>query len=271
MASLIQLNKKFSTVHCFESHIQLRRRHMGSKRATASRDLKRTPDPVSPWARRGAPHSWDGAHPPSSAFEAPPPSLPPEVPKTPLSSSPNSPLAAPLAPIHPSQPSHNATSSWAGVHPSQLQNWTQLKRAPVGGMDRGDAARQELPHATTEPRVPAPWRGLGHPLRDPSRLSLLPLGHRSEEARKAWGSKRCFLALTNQRHCGEHVTSPPQSHQGLGAAGAQRDRTPLPREWAAVVSELKKRPRPRSPSFTTPVAVMKTLAGLMSAGEGEGG
>lgn len=28
--------------------------------------------------------------------------------------------------------------------------------------------------------------------------------------------------------------------------------------------ELKKRPKPRSPSFTTPVAVMKTLAGLIS-------
>lgn len=44
---------------------------------------------------------------------------------------------------------------------------------------------------------------------------------------------------------------------------------PLPKEWAAVVSELKKRPRPRSPSFTMPVAVMNTLAGLMSAGQGE--
>lgn len=38
----------------------------------------------------------------------------------------------------------------------------------------------------------------------------------------------------------------------------------LPKEWAAVVLELKKRPRPRSPSFTSPVAVMKTLAGLIS-------
>lgn len=38
-----------------------------------------------------------------------------------------------------------------------------------------------------------------------------------------------------------------------------------------MVSELKKRPRPRPPSFTMPVAVMNTLAGLMSAGEGEGG
>lgn len=44
----------------------------------------------------------------------------------------------------------------------------------------------------------------------------------------------------------------------------------LPSEWAAVVSELKKRPRPRSPSFTMPVAVMNTLAGLMSAGRGHG-
>lgn len=41
----------------------------------------------------------------------------------------------------------------------------------------------------------------------------------------------------------------------------------LPREWAAVVLELKKRPKPKSPSFTTPVAVMKTFAGLMSVEE----
>lgn len=38
----------------------------------------------------------------------------------------------------------------------------------------------------------------------------------------------------------------------------------LPSEWAAVVLELKNRPSPKSPSFTTPVAVMNTLAGLMS-------
>lgn len=59
MASLIQLNKKFSTVHCFESHIQLRRRHMGSKRATASRDLKhpRPSLPLGP-ARRAALLGW---------------------------------------------------------------------------------------------------------------------------------------------------------------------------------------------------------------------
>lgn len=38
----------------------------------------------------------------------------------------------------------------------------------------------------------------------------------------------------------------------------------LPKECAAVVLELKKRPSPRSPSFTSPVAVMNTLAGLMS-------
>lgn len=39
----------------------------------------------------------------------------------------------------------------------------------------------------------------------------------------------------------------------------------LPKECAAVVLELKKRPNPRSPSFTTPVAVINTLAGFMSA------
>lgn len=41
----------------------------------------------------------------------------------------------------------------------------------------------------------------------------------------------------------------------------------LPKEWAAVVLELKKRPKPRSPSFTSPVAVMNTLAGLMSGSQ----
>ena len=40
----------------------------------------------------------------------------------------------------------------------------------------------------------------------------------------------------------------------------------LPKEWAAVVLELKNRPRPKSPSFTTAFAVTKTLAGLMSEG-----
>lgn len=42
------------------------------------------------------------------------------------------------------------------------------------------------------------------------------------------------------------------------------DSSELPSEWAAVVLELKNRPRPKSPSFTTPVAVMNTLAGLIS-------
>lgn len=105
----------------------------------------------------------------------------------------------------------------------------------------------------------------GSPNRGPSQLGSLPLAHRSEEAKKIRSSKRYFPAQTNQRHCGEDVTSPPESPRTGGCW------TPLPREWAAVVSELKKRPRPRSPSFTTPVAVMNTLAGLMSAGEEEGG
>ena len=38
----------------------------------------------------------------------------------------------------------------------------------------------------------------------------------------------------------------------------------IPSECAAVVLELKKRPRPRSPSLTTAEAVTNTLAGLMS-------
>ncbi len=38
----------------------------------------------------------------------------------------------------------------------------------------------------------------------------------------------------------------------------------VPRECAALVLELKNRPSPRSPSLTSPVAVMKTLAGFIS-------
>ena len=38
----------------------------------------------------------------------------------------------------------------------------------------------------------------------------------------------------------------------------------LTNEWAAVVLLEKNLPSPRSPSFTTPSAVIKTLAGLMS-------
>lgn len=37
-----------------------------------------------------------------------------------------------------------------------------------------------------------------------------------------------------------------------------------------MVLELKNRPSPKSPSFTTPVAVMNTLAGLISDRREEG-
>lgn len=50
--------------------------------------------------------------------------------------------------------------------------------------------------------------------------------------------------------------NPPPQHLYL--------RESLPKECAAVVLELKNRPSPRSPSFTTPVAVMNTLAGFIS-------
>lgn len=105
----------------------------------------------------------------------------------------------------------------------------------------------------------------GSPNEDPLSFGLLPLGHCSEEVSQVWGSVRHFPGLTNHRYYGGMVHA-PHGRRGLGHRQA-----PLPREWAAVVSELKKRPRPRSPSFTTPVAVMNTLAGLMSAGEGETG
>lgn len=38
----------------------------------------------------------------------------------------------------------------------------------------------------------------------------------------------------------------------------------LPREWAAVVLELKNLPSPKSPSLTIPSAVINTFAGLIS-------
>ena len=44
--------------------------------------------------------------------------------------------------------------------------------------------------------------------------------------------------------------------------GVVRDK--LTNEWAAVVLLEKNLPSPRSPSFTPPSAVIKTLAGLMS-------
>lgn len=72
---------------------------------------------------------------------------------------------------------------------------------------------------------------------------------------------------------GGRLVSPPFTPP----EGLRQDGTPgrSPKECAAVVLELKKRPRPRSPSLTTPVAVMNTLAGLISADrcrrQGEGG
>lgn len=74
---------------------------------------------------------------------------------------------------------------------------------------------------------------------------------------------------SNQRHPRDRVRTPHIIQDLRGCWGVNG--LSLPREWAAVVSELKKRPRPRSPSFTMPVAVMNTMAGLMSAGEGDGG
>ena len=50
-----------------------------------------------------------------------------------------------------------------------------------------------------------------------------------------------------------------------------RENGVIPSECAAVVLLLKNRPKPRSPSFTTPAPVMNTLAGLMSAREDDMG
>ena len=56
---------------------------------------------------------------------------------------------------------------------------------------------------------------------------------------------------------------------GGGGEGLLSHVGSLPSEWAAVVFELKNRPSPRSPSFTTADAVTKTFAGLISGGIGE--
>ena len=53
-------------------------------------------------------------------------------------------------------------------------------------------------------------------------------------------------------------------HHQLFFKQKQLSHLAIPSECAAVVFELKNRPSPRSPSLTTPCAVMKTLAGLMS-------
>lgn len=130
--------------------------------------------------------------------------------------------------------------------------------------------RPACPCFTAGAQPPVPGRRVGKPQPGPLGLSWLPPGQHPTEAGQTWGSERPFPALTNRRHCGEnlHIFAPPRGTQDWGRLGCKQ--APLPKEWAAVVSELKKRPRPRSPSFTTPVAVMNTLAGLMSAGEEKG-
>lgn len=131
--------------------------------------------------------------------------------------------------------------------------------------------RATSPRPTHGAQAPFPRRGgglqdTGKPQWGPSRLGLLPPSHRSEEASRVL-VLNAFPTLANQRLVGRLLVSPLWPPR-MGLSG--RRQAPLPREWAAVVSELKKRPRPRSPSFTMPVAVMNTLAGLMSAGEEEG-
>lgn len=60
------------------------------------------------------------------------------------------------------------------------------------------------------------------------------------------------------------VTKSSKQDGHIHLKGRFHQRTVLPSECAAVVFELKKRPRPRSPSLTTPEAVMNTFAGLIS-------
>lgn len=70
------------------------------------------------------------------------------------------------------------------------------------------------------------------------------------------------------QHCGiivgNHVQMHMRTHMWRVCVCACVYGCELPSEWAAVVLELKNRPNPKSPSFTTPVAVMNTLAGLIS-------
>lgn len=244
LASLFQLNIKFSIVHCFELHIQLRSQHMGSKLATASRDPKRTPNPVSSQAGPGAPNSWDDAHPLSSAFAAPPPSLPPEVLQTPLSSSfhqirtslpppPHSLLtlrlqrqvllgrrSSPTA-SKPDAAQTCASGGWAGCGVPVRRNRTRHgerydSRVPrhshVRPLRRGGSAGLsgegcEEPRGCEEAPTGAP-RGSGHSLW----LTVL------KKQKKPGVRKDIFLHELTKGTVGR-MSRLPQSHQGLGAAG----------------------------------------------------
>lgn len=243
LASLFQLNIKFSIVHCFELHVQLRSQHMGSKLATASRDPKRTPNPVSSQAGPGAPNSWDDAHPLSSAFAAPPPSLPPEVLQTPLSSSFHQ-IRTSLPPPHslltlrlqrqvllgrrssptaskPDAAQTCASGGWAGCGVPVRRNRTRHgerydSRVPrhshVRPLRRGGSARLsgegcEEPRGCEEAPTGAP-RGSGHSLW----LTVL------KKQKKPGVRKDIFLHELTKGTVGR-MSRLPQSHQGLGAAG----------------------------------------------------
>lgn len=126
--------------------------------------------------RAGAPNSWDDAHPLSSAFAAPPPSLPPEVLQTPLSSSFHQ-IRTSLHPPHSlltlrlqRQVLLGRRSSPTASKPDAAQTCASGGWAGCGVPVRRNRTRHgerydSLPRATTQPRAPAPQRGLSPPLR----------------------------------------------------------------------------------------------------------
>lgn len=151
----------------------------------------------------------------------------------------------------------SSKDSWTHTQPSPLQNCSftnqSLGRWPGGVVAPGEHCA--APGGSKAwPRV---WRR-------PS-SSARPRGAPTRACSEQTGKLGQTLACTSR-----DSSCIPLQVTRTTAGGLQVGHPPLPKEWAAVVSELKKRPRPRSPSFTTPVAVMNTLAGLMSAGEGRG-
>lgn len=183
------------------------------------------------------------------------------------------PSARPTAPIHPPQQLQGHPllgDSWPTASKLPLQKQPpKRKRLQCAGNGVGGTACTKgggsgQGHRPSDASRPHP--GLGQPsLEETPGCRTLAHSHRpvlslllwvcSERTSQLWG----FRGILTQWRAPGEACVPRMATRAAGQTGAS------PREWAAVVSELKKRPRPRSPSFTMPVAVMNTLAGLMSA------
>lgn len=153
------------------------------------------------------------------------------------------------------------------------------RRSPTWGTQHRNEKDGRLPRTATEPhKMPSFLEGAWSrvrvqrsPTQGFSGSPFTPSGSLVWSGKRGLGLKKAFPGINEPKAEWGECSPPATRSRRISSHCWDVGQASLPREWAAVVSELKKRPRPRSPSFTTPVAVMNTLAGLMSAEEGEGG